>query len=132
LSRVLFSDAHVTVTLDEARGFARYTRSRAPYATLDELRTSHAAMVAALPVPVPAGIRLLVDLREAPPRNDEAFEAEMRPLLAQFMQGFAARAVLVKSAVGRLQVQRLARPYEARPQVFDDEGKALQHLGLTP
>ncbi|HEX4448853.1 MAG TPA: hypothetical protein VH044_19060 [Polyangiaceae bacterium] len=132
MSRVLFSDAHVTVTLDEARGFARYTRSRAPYATLDELRTSHAAMVAALPVPVPAGIRLLVDLREAPPRNDEAFEAEMRPLLAQFMQGFAARAVLVKSAVGRLQVQRLARPYEARPQVFDDEGKALQHLGLTP
>jgi hypothetical protein len=132
MPRVLFSDAYVTVTLDDARGLVRYTRSRQPFATLDDLRGSHTAMVAALPASIPPGFKLLIDVREAPPRNDEAFERELTPLLAQFMQPFAARAVLVRSAVGRLQVQRLSRAYDARPQIFDDEGKALQHLGVTP
>jgi hypothetical protein len=129
--RVLFTNAHVTMAYDEARGFFRYSRSHAPFATLDELREAHDRVELALPKPMPHGARLLADVREAPPRNDEAFEAEMTRKLGSLMRHFAARAVLVKSAVGRLQVQRLGRPYgEGRPAVFDDEAKALRHLGV--
>ena len=127
--RVLFANAHVTVTYDEARAFVRYTRTHAAFATLDELRETHDRIELALPRPMPPNAKLLADVREAPPRNDEVFEAELTRKLERFMRHFAARAVLVKSAVGRLQVQRLGRPFGADgPAVFDDEARALQHL----
>jgi len=129
--RVLFANAHVTVTYDEGRAFVRYTRTQAPFATLDEVREAHDRIELALPRPLPQGAKLLADVREAPPRNDRAFEGELTPKLERLMRHFAVRAVLVKSAVGRLQVQRLGRPYgEGGPAVFDDEAKALRHLGV--
>jgi hypothetical protein len=132
LSRVLFSDAHVTLDLDEARKLVRYTRSREPFASVDAMGAVHDKMTAALPAFLPTGLKLLVDVREAPPRNDEAFEAAVTALLATFMKRFSAHAFLVKSAVGRLQTQRLARTRgEAHPLIFDDEKDALRHLGVT-
>ena len=131
MSRVLFADDHVTVAYDEAHGLVRYTRSAKAYASIDEMTASHDKLAAALPAFFPtSGLKLLIDVRQAPPRNDEAFEAQVTRLLVTFIQRFSAHAFLVKSAVGRLQTQRLARDRgETHPAVFDDETAALRHLG---
>jgi hypothetical protein len=132
LSRVLFADAHVTVVLDEARGLVRYTRSAQPYGSLDAMSVAHEKMAATMrPFFATGGLKLLIDVRAAPPRNDEAFEASVTRLMATFVARFSSHAFLVKSAVGRLQTQRLARSRgEDHPPIFDDESAALRHLGV--
>lgn len=130
MSRVLFTDAHLTVTIDEAAGVLRYARSATPFASIDAFRATHDHLTTALPAPLPRGLKLLVDVREAPPRNDEAFEAAVLRILATFMKRFPMHAFLVKSAVGRLQTNRLARERGGdAPAIFDDEGEALRYLG---
>jgi hypothetical protein len=132
LSRVLFTDAHVTLALDEARGFVRYTRTSEPYASVGDMSASHGKMAGALPPFFPTGLKLLIDVRAAPPRNDEAFESVVTSLLETFVKRFSAHAFMVKSAVGRLQTQRLARSRgDAHPSVFDDEEEALRYLGVS-
>jgi hypothetical protein len=58
---------------------------------------------------LPPDLALLIDARDAPARNDAEFEETFararRPILAQF----GRVAVLVRSAVGKLQVTRYAR-----------------------
>ncbi len=131
LSRVLFTDAHVTVVFDEARGLVRYTRSREPFASVADTSASHEKMGSALPPFLPTGLKLLIDVRDAPPRNDAAFETVVTRLLEAFIKRFSAHAFLVRSAVGRLQTQRLARQRgNEHPLVFDDEEDALRHLGV--
>jgi hypothetical protein len=81
---------------------------------------------------LPTGLKLLIDVRDAPPRNDAAFEAVITRLLEAFIKRFSAHAFLVRSAVGRLQTQRLARQRgNEHPLVFDDEEDALRHLGVV-
>lgn len=131
MSRVLFNDAQVTLSFDEPRGLLRYTRSSAPFPTVADVTACHAKMASSLPPFLPTGLKLLVDLRQAPPRNDDAFEAEVKRTIATFIGRFSAHAFLVKSAVGRLQTQRLARSRgDEHPSVFDDEQAALRHLGV--
>jgi len=131
LSRVLFADAHVALVFDDARGLLRYTRSREPFASVGNMRASHEKMAQALPPFFPSGLKLLIDVRDAPPRNDDAFEAAVTGLLEGFIKRFSAHAFVVKSAVGRLQTQRLARTRgDDHPSVFEDEQDALRHLGV--
>jgi hypothetical protein len=132
LSRVLFTDAHVTLAFDEASGLVRYTRSSEPFASVADLSATHEKMSGALPPFFPTGgLKLLIDVRAAPPRNDEAFEGVVTRLLESFVRRFTAHAFLVKSAVGRLQTQRLARARgEKHAPVFDDEHEALRYLSV--
>ncbi len=132
MSRVLFTDAHVTLAFDEARGLVRYARTGKPYADIADMSASHEKMAAALPPFFPAGLKLLIDVRAAPPRNDDAFESVVTRLLETFIKRFSAHAFMVKSAVGRLQTQRLARSRgDTNPSVFDDEQEALRYLGIS-
>jgi sulfite reductase (NADPH) flavoprotein alpha-component len=52
---------------------------------------------------------LVVDTREAPLRNDEAFEAAMSKLRVELTSRFQRTAVLLDSPLGELQVNRLER-----------------------
>jgi hypothetical protein len=76
-------------------------------------------------------MKLLVDVREAPPRNDPAFEREVTKVIGAIISKFAGHAVLVKTAVGVLQVQRLERARQAdAAAVFQNEADAFKYLGL--
>jgi hypothetical protein len=132
LSRVVYTDAHITLAMDEAHGLVQYTRSALPFSSVDAMSAAHEKMTAAFPAFLPKGLKLLVDVREAPPRNDDAFEAVVMKLMGAFTKRFAAHAFLVKSAVGRLQTNRLARVRgSAAPAIFDDEREALRFLGIA-
>jgi hypothetical protein len=132
LNRVLLADPHLTVTLDEETGLVRYVRSREPYATLDVARTIHEKLPYVLPAQGQRRpLKLLIDVRAAPPRNDDAFEKEILRLFATFIMRFTAHAFLVKSAAGRLQTQRMAKERGGGDAaVFDEEKAALRHLGV--
>jgi len=122
----------VTLAYDETRGLVRYARSAEPFVAIADMTATHEKMASALPAFFPTGLKLLIDVRQAPPRNDDAFEAVVTRTLQAFIGRFSAHAFLVQSAVGRLQTQRLARMRGAeRPPVFDNERDALVHLGVV-
>ncbi len=129
MNLALYSDPHVSITIDAAAGLVRYVRSHEPYPTLDVLRDLHRKIRDELSRLPPGELRLLIDVREAPARNDDPFEAEITRALRAIMPRFAARAVLVKSAVGLLQANRLARARgDGELAVFGDEAEALEYL----
>lgn len=60
--------------------------------------------------PLPrAELGILVDLRMAPARNDPEFEKAVAEHRRRIPAGFARRAVVVQTEVGKLHVQRHAR-----------------------
>jgi hypothetical protein len=60
---------------------------------------------------------VVVDMRQAPPRNDPAFENAMARLRGVVTGKFARTAVLLESAAGVLQVNRLGRE-DGQPHQF--------------
>lgn len=79
------------------------------------------------------GQRLLTDLRAAPGNNNPGHEAKAQLLRRQFGELFQVRATLVASAVGRLQVLRMARERgETQHAAFLDEAEAIAFLMAQP
>jgi hypothetical protein len=72
--------------------------------------------------------RLMIDVREAPSRNDPQYEEAFKRHRPRIFGGFERRAVLVKSAVGLLQVNRLARAAGIEENTFHDETEARAWL----
>ena len=68
---------------------------------------------------------IVVDMREARARNDESFEEAMKPLRKAVNTHFARVAVLLSSAVGVLQVERLQASETARSRAMRDEDEAI-------
>jgi hypothetical protein len=106
----------------------RLTRTSVSLSTLDEMLTELAAVERALEASALAGFGILMDLRAGPMRNDDAFELQLRPYRERLSKRFARVAVLISTAVGRLQMTRLAKDAPSAPRVFADENEALRYL----
>jgi hypothetical protein len=127
-ARDLVANVHFQVTFDESARLVRIVRTAVSYASTEEMETSMGEVARELAV-VPPGCALILDSRESPMRNDPEFEAAFAKARAPILARFERVAVLVKSAVGKLQVRRYSREAggEEKVQVFDDEAKALAH-----
>lgn len=82
----------------------RLTRTDRVFEDLHELAAAHDALLPEL-----ARARsgpLLVDLRDAKGRNDPSFERAMAGYRRAMFEGFPTVVVLVRTAIGKLQVQR--------------------------
>ncbi len=128
MTTTLFADAWVTLTLDG--DLVRYTRTALPYATLAELDASFAGVGGCL-LQIKPHMKLLLDMRLAPPRNDAAFEKRSLSAVDNFTKRFAKIATLVKTAVGKLQTARLAKERGSLTRAFDDEQAALAYLAAS-
>ena len=131
MTMILYQDEWVTLSLDPAIRLVRYTRSDVPYGSLADMDHSHAGIGQAL-TKIPPGTKLLLDVRLAPPRNDEAFESKTNAVIEAFLRRFDGYATLVRTAVGKLQTARLARERGSEAHAFDDERAALESLGIGP
>ncbi|HEY1690940.1 MAG TPA: hypothetical protein VGG39_02190 [Polyangiaceae bacterium] len=129
-ARVLYEDQWVTMTFTAAQGLVRYRRSAVPYGSMADLEGSYAKVQEVVERMAP-GLKLLIDVRQAPPRNDAAFEAKVNGVLDAFTARFARHATLVRTAVGKLQTARLAHERGAVPHAFGDEAEALAYLGCS-
>lgn len=112
----------VARTADRVVRIARTEQSFESASDLDRAHRELSAVLGRLPR---ERLGVLVDLRRAPARNDPEFERLMPEHRRRIFEGFARRAVLVKSAVGKLHVQRHARN-DGYPDltVFTDEPSA--------
>lgn len=118
------------MSVDPVRGVARVTRSGQRSQTIEEITAAFDRAIAALDTLDRPRLRLLIDLRAAPGRNDAEFESAMATRRSNLIRAFAAVAILVQTPVGELQVGRIAREDGANIGVFSDEAKALTWLAL--
>ena len=105
----------------------RVMRTKVPFKDIAEVERVYGALHRLVATVTPDS-RLLFDLREAPSRNDPEFEAAIKRVRDRAFARFAKVAVLVRSAAGKLQVQRMNRGQPAPVAVFDDEDRAFDHL----
>ncbi|MEQ8453739.1 MAG: hypothetical protein RLO52_14190 [Sandaracinaceae bacterium] len=109
----------------------RVIRHDVPFDTLEDVVTAYGGAADALERMDRARMGVVVDLRSAPSRNDPAFEATVAPLRKRLFTDFARRAVLVRSAVGKLQVKRHAAQDGIDVEVFHDLDEAVAWIS-TP
>ena len=129
--RTIHDVEHVFLAIDDVRRIVVFRR-KATRLHADDVAGVFAAIAAQGSTIDRSAYGLLIDSRAAPFNNDDAFEAAMRGYIAAHTAGFRRRAVLVRTAVGVLQVARTSRALEEHggpPQaVFRDEAEALAYL----
>lgn len=127
--RVIYENPFTIFSLDEARGLVWMERTREPLPDADLLRAQLAEITALLDRLDLSQLGLVIDSRAPVGRNDPAFEAMMQEFTGTMTRRFPRIAVLIRSAVGRLQAQRLARQDPSwRPLlVTEDVDAAIRH-----
>jgi hypothetical protein len=118
---------HHAIDTDQARMLVRITRLSAPFESIEEIDLEAARLGSVLDR-LHGEWRILIDLRAVPLRNDPAFESAVPRLRRRIFTGAARAALLVRTAVGALQVTRHIREDHATAEVFDDEARALAYL----
>lgn len=113
----------------EARGLdARVVRTAEPFTDVAQVTEAYTGLVEALEALRGPRRGLVIDLRTAPGRNDPAFERAIAPLRRRMFLSHPRRALVVKTATGRLQVKRHAQQDGVEVGVFTDEDAALAYL----
>lgn len=126
--RNVVTTVHFALDVDDDARVARITRTSTPLdaATVD---AAFAPVTDALAKIDHASWSLLLDLRAAPLRHDPELETALSPRVTGLSRNFRRQALLVRTAVGVLQVNRVSREaVGAAPSVFRDEGEALAWL----
>ncbi len=108
--------------------FVRCNRTSRPYRTTEEMDEAYGQVVDRCAALDRHEAAILVDLREARGRNDPAFEQRLAVHRKAQFEGFRRAAVLVRSLVGKLQVERLMKEDGLDIPVFRDEDLALHYL----
>lgn len=108
--RILFCSKYWFV--EEQENAMIFRRTSLPFESLEVLVQENETALAMIR-PEHATCGVVVDMRQAPARNDPAFEGAMRTLRETLTQRFARLAVLVESTAGVLQVNRLGRDQNA-------------------
>src|SRR5687768_5463134 len=101
----LLENQFIRITLDPTRGLLCVRRTNARFDLAEvEMEQWVASVTRALEGLNPEWLTLLVDLREGQLRNDPSFEKVMVNLRREPFRGFQRMAILVRTAVGELQL----------------------------
>ena len=122
----IYRDDYYAVRIDH--GVLRLERTPTPYPSIDAMNAAYRRMAVAVR---DAGVRrILLDLSKGPPgRNDAEFEQASSQWRRQLAAESERVAILMRSAAGKLQSQRLARGEgRALDNIFLDENEALAYL----
>jgi hypothetical protein len=113
------------MTLDQVSpSILLYRRTSEAYPDEAALRESFAALFVALDRLATSEMGLLLDVRAAQGRNDDAFEAAHAPVRVRMLTAFDAVAMVVGTVVGKLQVTRFLRELGVQGKVFTDLAEA--------
>jgi hypothetical protein len=125
---LVVNNPHMKVDVDPQKHRVTVTRTSQKFASLDEVHAAMSEVVTATEALDRAGMTLLLDLRSGPMRNDPAFEEAMAIYRQRTERGYRRAAFLVRSAVGELQLQRLAQELSGAVHVTRDEADAHRWL----
>jgi hypothetical protein len=120
----MHSDSFWDATYFSSDRVLRLTRSSAAFPSTEAALASFRALGAVVDAVIADAKGLLMDVRSSPLRSDPAFEASSKAHLDVHIVRFARVAVLVATATGKLQVNRIKRERDMDLEVFDDERAA--------
>lgn len=132
MMRELFRSPHIRLRFDRSHDLVVITRFALHYESLAELNETFAKMELAMQAVVKQRSVLFIDSRLALLRNDPLFEATFEENRRRFIRGFKKVSALVKTAVGKLQIQRHSKIDGIPIGVFTDPVAALAYLDLPP
>lgn len=125
---LLVDSPYFRISFDPTRRLVVAVRSSEGIDDLADLEPAFERIITALDGLGRADKRLFLDIRAARGRNDEPFEAAMKRLRPRIFGGFERVAILVRSAVGLLQIQRHLREDGINALVDTDEAKLMAAL----
>lgn len=123
--RTLIATEHYILEEDEPHRIAVLRRTPVPFKSIDEIVESNDRVLDQLR-PYHAGYGVVVDMRQAPQRNDPSFENAMSRLRNRVTEVFARVAVLLDTSVGVLQVDRLGRAEGGKTFATQSEAAATR------
>ena len=126
--REILRTPYFVIHLDESEQLVRMKRTSEPFPSLDAVRRGWLDVFEACDRAGRRGRCFLGDMRQGPARNDPAFEQIVMPLIPLVHRGFVRNAVLVKMAVGALQIKRHAKSDGVERLITSSEEEALQYL----
>jgi hypothetical protein len=106
-------------------------RTALPFGSIGEVAAANEQVVQKF-APYHRQWGIIVDMAEAPARNDPAFESAMHGLRAAVEASFARAAVLLGTQVGVLQVKRLTREDAAKSYATVSRDHALRFARGLP
>lgn len=128
----VFESLHFELWVDEPKRLLVCVRTERPFATLMELHAAFALLFSAMDGLGRSKYLLLCDIRRAIGRNDPAFEEAMSKVRPRWLGGFRRVAVLVKSALGSMQIKRYARDDGIERLISSDEHEIDRYLNEAP
>jgi hypothetical protein len=123
----LFQNEWAVATLEAGGRLVRITRTAHPFSegALGLLRTTATALFS---LAERREKMLLLDTRLAPLLGNDSLEQALARSTADLVGGYQRSAVLVATAVGRLQAQRFSQVRQGESAIFHDEAEALRYL----
>ncbi|WP_438017856.1 hypothetical protein WMF18_01635 [Sorangium sp. So ce315] len=128
--REIERNPYTAIYHDPTQQLVALKRSSRHYPSIDVLEQNFERIEQALGFVSKQRSVLLVDARDAPLRNDDTFDDAFSRGHARLTQGFKRSAVILKSAIGVLQVGRLSKGYVRPVSTFTRPEDALLHLGV--
>lgn len=125
---LLFDSPFMRLEHDEARALVRFVRLSKGFDDLGYMARVYGDMTLAAASLDRQRLSLLMDIREAPARNDPAFEEAIKRHRARITEGYRRVSMLVKTSVGKLQVVRHTREDGLNSLVTQSEDEALKYL----
>jgi len=126
--REILRTPYFVIHFDESEQLVRMWRTSEPFPTLDEVRAGWQSVIDACDRIGRRGRSYLADLREGPARNDPGFEQITLAMIPRLHAGFSRNAVLVKLAIGALQIRRHAKGDGIDRLITSSEQEALAYL----
>jgi hypothetical protein len=126
--RELVSNDYCALSIDDARGIVRFVRTAVAVRSTAEADLYFGEVNARLDSLGRTRMKLILDFRDAPMRNDPAFEATMAEHRKRLVRDVARVAIIVKTAVGRLHVQRLGKEDHIDQAIVATEEAAIEYV----
>jgi hypothetical protein len=130
--RLVDRGEYFVVTADDAARIVRFERTPLQFASLEVAEQVFERLLRLVKATDLQGYALLVDSRSGPGRNDEAFERLLGRYRDALFAPFTRCAMLLRTATGIMQSQRLAKGHTVKVQAFQDEALAVQYLREGP
>lgn len=115
-----------------ADGSLLMRRTALPFPTIPQAISEFAAVQRCLLTDPRFTGGLVINSSAIQGRNDDAFEAALKPIFQRFMATSRRTAVVVRSIPGQLQTRRMGAGTAGNYQLFNSEDEALAHVAPRP
>ena len=124
----VYAADYYCIDVDVRNGVYWLRRTATPIEDLRAAKAAHKGVIERLDTLPRRSFGLIVDLRDAPSRNDSDFEETVKAFRQQLFSLFQRSALLVRTATGKMQLTRHVRSDGGDTKVFDDERLAVDYL----